>query len=138
VLYELVKEWLGVQANQIYEYVVPAETRDAISDVGLRVENGKIILTLLGYCVEINILENIAALTDLLFETLFSWMEALWEAMKTTLSWPDTPPDLRDKVEKNVELIGQEIENTKQRIESNQWQYTEYKRKTKSGWETVL
>ena len=82
--------------------------------VTFRMENGKMILGLLGYTVEILMTgENFAAIAEMLFESLFSWLDAYWETMKNTF----TVPDPRDQAEKNVEIIRQELEEQKKRFE---------------------
>ncbi len=73
----------------------------------------------------------------MLFESLFSWMNVLWEMMKTSYDYRSIP-DLRDRIDKNVDAIGREFEEQKRRIESIDWQFTEYKRKIDSGTETIL
>ena len=123
ILFELVYEWLGVKANKIYECVVPENIREQLTQVDMSIEGGNIVLTLLGYRVEIDIKENLTALIELMFETMFPWMGPLFEAVKNSTGWNDIP-DCRDRTEKNVEKIGQELEETKQRIENNQWRFT--------------
>ncbi len=91
-------------------------------NVTMRVENGRIVLGLLGYCVEIGIIENITALSDMLLESMFSWMNAIWEVMNTSFDYRSLP-DLRDRIDKNVGTITQELEEQKRRIESADWQF---------------
>ena len=90
---------------------------------------------MLGYYAEISILENIAALTDMLYHSLFSWMSGLLHAEKTVTSFDGTP-DLRDQMKTSAEEIGRKLEEQKQRLENIRWQYTEYKNSTTG--ETVL
>ena len=123
ILYELVQDWLGVKANKIYEWAVTKDIRERLTQVDMNVEGGIIVLTLLGYRVEIDIKENLTALIELMFETMFPWMGPLFEAVKNSTGWNDIP-DCRDRTEKDVEKIGQELEETKQRIENNQWRFT--------------
>ena len=122
ILYELVQEWLGVRAKKIYEWAVRENLGERITQVDMNIEGDNIVLTLLGYRIEINIMENLPALSELMFETLFPWMIPLWNAVKDSTRWNDIP-DPRDRMEKDVEKIGRELEETKQRIENNQWQF---------------
>ena len=123
ILYELGQDWLGVKANKIYEWAVTKDIRERLTQVDMNVEGGSIVITLLGYRIEIDIMENLPALSELLFETMFPWMGPLFEAVKNSTGWNDIP-DCRDRTEKDVEKIGQELEETKQRIENNQWRFT--------------
>lgn len=133
VLYAALTKWLGVKLGNVYE-IGGVLNPFAVT---YRVENGKIYLGLFGYCAEISILENIIGLCELLYEGLFSWLEALWEASKTALD-PNAAPDPRERIEQSVRVIGEEMDRQKQKIESFEWEYTKYKKKTESGWETVL
>jgi hypothetical protein len=122
ILYELVQEWLGVRAKKIYEWAVRENLGERITKVDMNIEGDNIVLTLLGYRIEINIMENLPALSELMFETLFPWMIPLWNAVKDSTRWNDIP-DPRDRMEKDVEKSGRELEETKQRIENNQWRF---------------
>ena len=133
VLYEALTRYLGVKLGNVYEgggLLNPF-------DVTCRVEDGKITLGILGYFVEINIMENIAALCDLLYEALFSWLDALWTAAKTALD-SESAPDPRERVLKSKTEIGNQIGHQMEKINGFQWQYTEYKKKTEYGSETII
>ncbi len=131
VIFNAVSRWLGVKAGNVYEGGGALNPMD----VTMRVENGKIIIGMLGYYAEISILENIAALTDMLYQSLFSWMSGLLHAEKTVTGFDGTS-DLRDQMGSSVEEIGRKLEEQKQRLENIRWQYTEYKNSTTG--ETVL
>lgn len=133
VLFNKLAELLGTKFEKVYE----AGGAMNPSEVTVRVENGRIILGLMGYYAEINILENIAAIGDMIYESLFSWMNLLWETLKSSYNY-DRQQDLRDRINKNVDAFGKELEEQKRRIESIDWQFTEYRKKIKSGMETII
>ncbi|MBE6726745.1 MAG: hypothetical protein E7576_16380 [Ruminococcaceae bacterium] len=122
VVYNSVTDWFGVKVGKVYE------DGGALNpyDVTVRIENGKIILGVLGCRAEIGILENIAALCDLLYDSLFSWLNVLWQGITGSLDFRSVP-DLRDRMEKNVEIIDRELEAQKERLENLEWQFTEYR-----------
>ncbi len=133
VLFQALSDYFGVKFGNV------CDANNVLNplDVTMRVENGKIFIGLLGCYGEINIMENIAMLTDKMFEALFSWMDALWDVAKNAL---DSEPDPRLKAAKSVEIIRQEIENQKRIINNaaSQWQFTEYKKKTPDGDITII
>lgn len=111
-LEKFIKKYLGVKPEKVYAGSI--STVNPLS-VTFRMENGKMILGLLGYTVEILMTgENFAAIAEMLFESLFSWLDAYWEIMKNAI----TVPDPREQVEKNVETIREELEEQKKRFES--------------------
>lgn len=111
-LKEFIEKYLGVKPEKVYAGAI--STGNFLS-VTFRMENGKMILGLLGYTVEILMTgENFAEIAGMLFESLFSWLDAYWETMKNTF----TVPDPRDQAEKNVEIIRQELEEQKKRFEN--------------------
>lgn len=111
-LKEFIENYLGVKPEKIYAGSI--STVNFLS-VTFRMENGKMILGLLGYSVEILMTEeNLAAFAGMLFESLFSWLDAYWEIMKNKF----TVPDPREQVEKNVDIILEELVEQKERFES--------------------
>ncbi len=111
-LKEFIEKYLSVKPGEVYAAGI--STVNFLS-VTFRMEKGKVILGLLGYSVEILMTgENFAAIAGMLFESLFSWLDAYWEMMKNTI----TVPDPREHVEKNVEIIREELEEQKKRFES--------------------
>ena len=123
VIYESLNEWLGIKPGKIYSGPLSANPMD----VSLRVEDGKIIIGMLGYYAEIHILENISALCDLMYESFFSWLSALWQATTPSTDYRSIP-DMRDQMRNSVEIISKELDAQKQRLENLQWSYTEYMR----------
>ncbi len=118
IIYNLIYDWLGVKAGKIYE----GGHMGNLLNVTMRIEGGTIILGIFGYCAEIDILENIDAMINLLYDTLFSWLDTLWQGMKNAVGW-DEIPDPRESAGPNAEQIGQELEKTKERIQNNQWKF---------------
>ena len=135
VLYEAVTRWLGVKVGAVYEIGGVLNPYD----VTYRVEDGKIKLGIFGCIAEISILENIIALSEWLFESLFEWLGTLWEVGKT-LPDSESIPDPRVRVMKSTVDIANQLE--KQKLRDGrlewQWQFAEYKKKTESGWETII
>ena len=118
IIYNLIYDWLGVKAGKIYE----GGNMGNLLNVTMRIEGGTIILGIFGYCAEIDILENIDAMINLLYDTLFSWLDALWQGIKNAVGW-DEIPDPRESAGSDAEQIGQELEKTKERIQNNQWKF---------------
>lgn len=133
VLYEAVTRWLGVKVGAVYEIGGVLNPYDVI----YRVEDGKIKLGIFGCIAEFNILENIIALSEWLFESLFEWLGTLWEVGKT-LPDSESTPDPRVRVMKSTVDIANQLEKQKLRDGRLEWQFTEYKKKTESGWETII
>ncbi len=122
VIFAWLTEQLGVMLDDVK---ICGERLDPLNplDVTLRMEEGKIILGMLGHEAQISILENIAALSDLLFNTLFSWMEELLRY--TASSAPDFAgvPDPRDRQFGSAEDIRRELEARRQRVENPDWRF---------------
>jgi hypothetical protein len=118
-------KWLGVYIGNIYEGGTVLNPYDVTS----RVENGKIILGVFGYVAEINIFENIASICDLLFESLFPWMDALWEAGKIYFD-AESIPDDRTRTFTSLGPIMDQLDKQKERNNRYDWQFVEFKKKT--------
>ena len=111
-LKEFIKKYLDVKPENVYAGSISVANPLSVT---FRMENGKMILGLLGYTVEILMTgENFAAIAGMLFESLFSWLDAYWEGMKNTF----TVPDPRERAEKDVEIIRKELEEQKKRFEN--------------------
>ncbi|MBR2739903.1 MAG: hypothetical protein IKD87_04470 [Oscillospiraceae bacterium] len=132
LVFNYVSEWLGVQPGKVYEGPSSVNTLD----ISLRIEDGKIIIGILGYIAEIHILENIAALCDLMFESFFSWMNALWQAVRPYMD-PSSVPDMRDQMRTSVEVINKELKAQKQRLENLEWSYTDYMRSSDRSFDSA-
>ena len=139
VLFGALTSWLGVKINNLFKQNDLYDGGGALNyyDVTVRVENGQIILGILGYIAEINILENIYSLSALLFEGLFSWLETLWRAGKQYFDTESIPDERVRMLKSTVEIVNQ-LEKQKQEFGKFEWQYTEYKKKTSSGYETII
>jgi hypothetical protein len=133
VLYEALTRWLGVKVGDVYEIGGVLNPYN----VTYRVEDGKLKIGIFGYVAEISILENIIALSEWFFESLFAWMGTLWEIGRTAIE-SESIPDPRVFLMKSTADIAKQHEKQKQRDGRLDWQYTEYKKKTESGWETIL
>ena len=133
VLYESLTKWLGVKVGDVYEgggLLNPY-------DVTYRIEDGKIKIGIFGYIAEISILENIMAFGELLYEGLFAWMDTLWEAGKTMID-TENIPDPRWRIMKSTMEISNQLERQVQRAGTLEWQFTEYRKKTEKGDETII
>ena len=118
VIYNALAKWIGVKLGKVYEGGNVLNPYD----VTVRIEDGKIIIGLLGYCAEINILENIAALADMVYQMIFTWMSGCWQKVKESLDFGDMP-DARDQMETDPDEIGRKLEEQKQRVENNEWRF---------------
>ena len=111
VIVGYITDRLGVKLGKVYESGImnPLE-------VTLRVENGNIILGMLGHNAEINIMENIDTLAEFVFDTLTSWMNDLLKSAKEILDYSSIQ-DLRDKPRTDVDTIRKDLEEMKRRCE---------------------
>ena len=100
-------------------------------------EDGKIKIGILGYIAEISIPENIMAFGELLYEGLFAWMDTLWESGKTMID-TENVPDPRVRIMKSTMELSNQLERQMQRVEALEWQFTEYRKKTEKGDETII
>ena len=111
-LTEYAKTYLGITPERVTK-VTQAITNPLEATV--RLENGKLILGMLGYELEFLMTgENFLAVAEMAFESLFSWLDAYWDMMVNAI----TVPDPRKAVEKNIDRIRQELEAQKKRMES--------------------
>ena len=76
-------------------------------------------------------------MSALLFEGLFSWLETLWRAGKQYFDMESIPDERVRMLKSTVEIVNQ-LEKQKQEFGKFEWQYTEYKKKTSSGCETII
>ena len=107
-----IKKHLGVTADKVY-----AKALDGLNpyDVTVRMENGKLIMGMLGYMAEIPMTgENFMAVAEMAFESMFSWLDAFWEMMENNIPVPDP----RRQVVNNLEIVKRELEEQKQRMEN--------------------
>lgn len=118
IIYNLIYDWLGVKAGKVYE----GGNIGNPYDITMRIEDQKIVLGIFGYCAEIEIVENIEAMAILLYDTLFNWLDVLWQALKNSVGLGGLP-DPRDSEERDVKQIEQDLEKTKERIMNNQWKF---------------
>lgn len=110
IVYNFTKKFLGLSPEKVYASGVLNPL-----DVTLRMENGKIIIGMLGCVVEILMTgENFVAMAEAAFESMFSWLDAVWEMMKNN---PEVP-DPRDYFEKNSEILRQQMNKQKQILEN--------------------
>ncbi len=132
VVFNYVTDRLGVELDKIYE----AAGDQYYYDVTVSIEDGKIILGLLGFCVEINFFKNITAISERMFDTLLEWLDDIFAKLKKTIGFDG--PDPRDKQEKNVNVIEENLEKRKKEMAEFEWQYARYMQKTKSGMKTII
>lgn len=112
VLYQYLSDELCLKIGNVFE----DDTLD-IMNVSVQVKDGQIILGIAGYKVVINILENISALIEKVFEYIFSWMNGLWNDPESAQA-SDGGADLRDRTEKDTNKIRKELEEQRQRLGS--------------------
>lgn len=109
-LVDYVQDSLGLKAEKYYETKMANPLQ-----VVLKRDRGCIILGMLNYQVEILMTpENLLAIGEAAFESLFSWLDAVWDMLKQNV----VAPDPRKLCEKNVERIRQELEEQKRRMEN--------------------
>ena len=116
---EVILGWLtdrlGVKVDGVFPNGIYTEDRLMNPlDVSAGIENGKIILEILGHRAEIPVLENIAVLSELMFDTLLSWMNGLLKAAKPALDYRGME-DLRDRVQKDPDALRKDLEEMRQR-----------------------
>ena len=68
---------------------------------------------------------------------MFSCLDALWTATKTALD-TESIPDRDERVLKSITEIGNQLGHQMEKINGFKWQYTEYKKKTEYGSETII
>ena len=70
---------------------------------------------MLGYNVKILLTgENFDAIVEMLFETMFSWLDACWDMMTNEVNVPDP----RKRFEKDVDIVRKELEEQRKRMEN--------------------
>ena len=104
VLTEYLCDRLGLKIGEVYT------TAGGLFDVSVRVEDWRLKLAVMGYGVDIPLLENAEALCGMLVDFFFAWME---EVFRYTFPGPFSVPDLRDTIENASELIEREAERLK-------------------------
>ena len=71
-------------------------------DISFRLDKGLITASILGFTVEIPLLENSAVIWDMVFDYGFEWMKVIFE---TAVPPAGDVPDKRDLFEENLELV---------------------------------
>ncbi len=64
-------------------------------------------------------------------------MDTLWESGKTMID-TENVPDPRWRIMKSTMEISNQLERQVQRVEALEWQFTEYRKKTEKGDETII
>ena len=128
--FELISGWLTDTLGVTPDRVIAASAEAAASlNVDMRIEGDRIILEILGYTAEISILKNFPAMCDLMLDWLLSWLESVWEVIRTPFD-PSGVPDPRDRAETDVDRIEADIETQKHRAETAEWKYNGNKKMT--------
>lgn len=96
VLTEFLVDRFGLTVERVYHTVANP------LDFSVRIENGVLIIKIMGYGVELPLLQNAITLTDIFFEFCFSWMEEIFEDTKPD---PDSLPDERDNLSGDTEIV---------------------------------
>ena len=125
-VYNYLTKLLGVKINKFFATVAEdyyAVKNLDLSEVTAGIEGGQIVLCVLGFRAEIDIAENIEALSASLFDYLFSWMNDLWKSAKSFAGYGSDP---RDQVEEDPVKIKEDIEIRKNRLVHMEWRYEDY------------
>ena len=107
VLTEFLFDRFGLYVDKVY-YLVGNPL-----DYSVRLEGGTLILKIMGYGVELPIMQNAITLLDIFFEFCFSWLNAILDDDKPAL---DSMPDERDNLSSDTEAV----ERMQQRLQEIQ------------------
>ena len=116
-LAEYVKTRFGVKADEIVYTGIENWIQEKVNpmEVTLQFRDNKLIVGMLGYNVKILLTgENFNAIAEMLFETMFSWLDACWDMMTNEINVPDP----RKRLEKDVDRVRQELEEQRERMEN--------------------
>ena len=67
----------------------------------------------------------------------FCWLDTFWKAGKTYFDSENIPDERARTMISSIEILNQ-LEKQKQEFGKFEWQFTEYKKKISSGYETIL